>query len=87
MAIMAAISLNCFAAGFVFLSVREYQRMKPRKKQNSDEEGKKVSHAYENGQAENFDYHRSNDAKAENGFINHASCYLLIINHAKHPKF
>ncbi|VUZ40663.1 unnamed protein product [Hymenolepis diminuta] len=72
MAIMAAISLNCFAAGFVFLSVREYQRMEPRKKQNSDEEGKKkVSHAHENGQAENFDYHRSDDVKAENGLINH----------------
>ncbi|KAM7535516.1 hypothetical protein Aperf_G00000101910 [Anoplocephala perfoliata] len=42
MIILAAISLNCFAAGFLFITVRDYRQRHPMKKQPSVEEGKEV---------------------------------------------
>lgn len=40
MTVLAAISLNCFAAGFLFIPVRDYQRRHTVKKQTAVEDGK-----------------------------------------------
>ncbi|VDO04884.1 unnamed protein product [Rodentolepis nana] len=71
MAIMAAFSLNCFAAGFVFLSVRDYQRMKLRKKQKSEAKEKtEASLSQDIEQTENSNYHSGNEAELESGICN-----------------
>nr|CDS28168.1 monocarboxylate transporter [Hymenolepis microstoma] len=71
MAIMAAFTLNCFAAGFVFFSVRDYQRMKSQKIQKSDaREKSEISHTQEIGQSVNSDYHKGNEIEMESGICN-----------------